>query len=140
MLKVSLETCIKMFEQKPGEYHKFGYDAYGVLISGFELDDNAYQAKCKNDQYHIGSMQDARRAAYIYLDRGADLLEGENKAKLSEAVTIFKKMLDNLVAAVPYVKTSAVFNVNSDPVWTKAQRVNWWRFLERIKSWKAKYR
>lgn len=123
-LKVSLETCVKMFEQKPGEHHKYGYDAYDILISGFELGDDQYRAKCKNDQYHIGSMQDARRAAYVYLNRATGLLEGEEREKLSQTAAIYKKMLDNLLAAVPYEKTAAVFNVNSEPVWSAKQRRN----------------
>lgn len=121
-LKVSLKTCIKMFEQPPGEHHIFGYDAYDVLIGGFELDNAEYQEKCRNDQYHIGSLQDARRAAYVYLNANAGLLDGKNQAKLTETARLYKTMLDNLLAAVPYEKTSSVFNGSSDPVWNKKQR------------------
>lgn len=121
-LKVSLEMCIKMFEQTPSESHKFGYDAYDILVQGLELDEAEYQAKCCCDQYHIGSMQDARRAAYVYLDASVGLLDGENKVKLAETTRIYKKMLDNLLAAVPYEKTTAVFNGNSAPVWNATQR------------------
>lgn len=112
-LKVSLEICIKMFEQPPGEHHRFGYDAYDVLISGFELDEADYQAKCTCDQYHIGSMQDARRAAYIYLESSAGLLGGGNREKLGEVAKLYKKMLDNLFAAVPYDETSPIFNTKT---------------------------
>ena len=94
-LKVSLETCLMMFEQQPGEHHRFGYDAYNVLIAGFELDDAEYQAKCGCDQYHIGSMQDSRHAAYVYLDASTGLLDGANKAKLAETAKLYKTMLDN---------------------------------------------
>lgn len=120
-LKVSLEICIEMFEQQSGDL-KYGYDAYDVLISGFALDDAEYQGKCGCDQYHIGSMQDARRAAYVYLDASASILHGENKAKLTETAKIFKTMLDNLLAAVPYEKTTAVFNRSSKPIWNTTQR------------------
>jgi len=120
-LKVSLETCIKTFEPTQGHY-KQGYDAYDVLISGFELDDAYYKAKCQNDQYHIGSLQDARRAAYVYLAASAGLLNGENKTKLTEAAALYKEMLDNLLAAIPYEKTSSVFNGSADPAWSTAQR------------------
>ena len=121
-LKVSLEMCIIMFEQQLGEHHRYGYDAYDVLISGFELDDADYQSKCICDQYHIGSMQDARRAAYLYLDASASLLDGKNKAKLTETAKIYKMMLDNLLTAVPYEKTTSVFNSNSNPMWNTTQR------------------
>jgi len=113
-LKVSLETSLMMFELPSKETHAFGYDAYDVLIEGLSLNDAAYQAKCKNDCYHIGSMLDARRAAYIYLRESAGLLAGENKAKLAKIADIYKTMFDNLLAAVPYEKTSPVFDNNSD--------------------------
>ena len=112
-----------MFELPPGEHHRFGYDAYDVLISGLKLEDTEYQAKCDCAPYHIGSMQDARRAAYVYLGASAGLLEGENKNKLAEASMVFKQMLDNLLAAIPYEKTTPVFN--SDVVgheWDTLQR------------------
>jgi hypothetical protein len=121
-LRVSLETCIKMFEQPPGEHHRFGYDAYDVMISGFELDDAEYPKKCQNDQYHVGSLMDARRAAHVYLSMSAGLLDGENRARLAEMAGLYKTMLDNLLAAVPYEKTSSVFNGSADPAWTTAQR------------------
>ena len=94
-LKTSLETCIRMFEQASNSTHKFGYDVYDEFIRGFELGEDAYKATCVCDQFHIGSMQDARRAAYIYLSSSANLLDGENKAKLENAAGIYKKMFDN---------------------------------------------
>lgn len=122
-LKASLQMCLAMFEQKPGEHHRFGYDAYDVLISGFELDDAAYQQKCGNDQYFIGSMQDARRAAYQYLHASAGLLDDDNKAGLTATANLYQAMLDNLQAAVPYDKTTAVFSVGkAQPVWNTPQR------------------
>lgn len=124
-LKVSLETCIKIFEQPSDDTHQYGYDAYDVLIQGFELDDNAYQAKCYCDQLHIGMLQDARRAAYLYLQASADLLDGENKTKLEEAAKIYKKMFENLIQAMPYEKTMQVFNRDAiyvKQVWDEKQR------------------
>jgi len=123
-LKVSLETCIKMFEQKHGEHHRFGCDAYDVLIAGFELGEEEYRAKCHNDQYHIGSLMDARRAAAIYLEMSTGLLDGENAEKLAQTARIFQMMLDNLLGAIPYEKTADVFNTCSDPVWDTARRQN----------------
>lgn len=75
------------FEQSPSHY-KYGYDAYDVLIAGFEMDDEQYQKQCTNDQYHIGSLQDARRAAYLFLDKSADYLAGNNKAKLKKSANL----------------------------------------------------
>jgi len=121
-LKVSLETAVKMFGQQPGETHKFGYDAYDILIAGFELDDASYAQKCRNDQYHIGSLQDARRAAAVYLRGSAGLLTGVCRMNLLRAANIFQSMLDNLLAAVPYEKTTSVFNGSADPVWSREQR------------------
>jgi hypothetical protein len=121
-LWVSLETCIGMFEQKPGEWHKFGYDAYDVLIRGFELDDADYFETCKNDQYHIGSMLDARRAAYVYLRACAGLLGGENNARLAETARLYEQMTQRLIDAVPYEETTAVFNTDSSPGWSKKRR------------------
>jgi len=120
-LRISLETCIRTFEPAQGGY-KEGYDAYDVYIAGFELDDEQYREKCRNDQYHIGSLMDARRAAHIYLRESAALLAGENRAKLLEASRLYRVMLDNMLAAVPYERTSSVFNGSSDPVWSAAQR------------------
>ncbi|MDR1328362.1 MAG: hypothetical protein LBK23_02025 [Oscillospiraceae bacterium] len=134
-LKISLETCVKMFEQPPREHgHKYGYDAYDVLISGFELDDAAYRAKCTNVQYHIGSMQDARRAAHAYLSANADLLGKENDAKLSAVAEIYRKMTDNLLAAVPYEETTAVFDGGGGSVWDKARRLELTAALKKNKD------
>jgi hypothetical protein len=121
-LRVSLETCLAMFEQSPGEHHRYGYDAYDVLIRGFELDNADYQAKCGCADYHIGSMQDARRAASVFLEKSADVFDGKMRAELREAAGIYRKMLDNLLAAVPYERTTAVFGGNSSSVWDRAQR------------------
>lgn len=122
-LKVSLETCIRMFEQQPSQYnHKFGYDAYDVLIRGFELDEAEYLEKCQNDQYHIGSLLDARHAAYVYLHACSDLLDGENREMLEEAASIYKQMTDNLLGAVPYEETTTVFNTDSSARWDEARR------------------
>jgi len=120
-LKISLETCIKTFEPARGGY-KEGYDAYDVYIAGFELGDEDYRAKCTNDQYHVGSLMDARRAAHIYLRESADLLAGENRVKLLEASQLYRAMLDNMLTAVPYEKTSSVFNGSASPVWSAEQR------------------
>ena len=96
--------------------------AYDILIKGFELDQAEYEVKCSCDQYHIGSMQDARRAAYIYLKKSTGLLTGKNRATLTETAKIYKKMLDNLLEAIPYEQTTAVYNIDSSPVWNTVNR------------------
>ena len=124
-LKVSLETCMMMFEQKPTDHHKFGYDAYDVLIFGFELDDDEYEKTCGNDCYHIGSLIDARRAATVYLEASVGLLKGECQKKLAEIAKLYKNMTDNILAAVPYNETTPVFNGTPDfttATFTVAQR------------------
>lgn len=121
-LKVSLETCIKMFKQT-GNY-KYGYDAYDVLIHGFELEDKVYKQRCGCDQYHIGSLMDARRSATIFINKNVILLSGDQKQKLITVAELYKKMLDLLLQVLPYEKTSSVFNAYSDPVWDKTTRQN----------------
>ncbi|MDR0409630.1 MAG: hypothetical protein LBH18_04450 [Spirochaetaceae bacterium] len=113
-LKVSLETCITMFEQKSTESHKFGYDAYDVLISGFELNDEDYKKTCGNDCYHIGSLLDARCAANVYLELSVGLLDERNQTKLAEVAKLYKNITDNMLAAVPYNETTPVFNGTPD--------------------------
>jgi len=120
-LKTSLETCIRSFEELPSHY-KQGYDAYDILIAGFELDDESYQTQCTNDQYHIGSLQDARRAAYIFLERNANLLSGKNEKAILAVSNLYKTMLKNLLTVIPYEKTSAIFNASSNPVWSEDKR------------------
>ncbi len=109
-LKKSLEMCITIYEQPSGRYnHRFGESAYDVLIQGFELPEEEYRKRCGSDQYHVGSLMDARRAAYIYLEESAVLLAGENRKKLLAAAALYRDMLDTLLAAVPYERTCAVF-------------------------------
>jgi len=121
-LRVSLETCLAMFELPRGEHHAFGGDAYDILIEGLSQEDEAYRAQCGNDQYHIGSLMDARRAAYVYLESSADLLQGNPKALLEQAAELYRTMFDKLADAIPYEKTSGVFNRTSAAVWDTAQR------------------
>jgi len=102
-LKISLETCIKAFDPTQACYHDSeGYDAYDIFIAGFESSDEEYRAKCQLDQFHIGSLMDARRAAHIYLRDSAALLEGENRARLLQTSALYRTMLNNMLAAVSY--------------------------------------
>jgi len=132
-LKISLETCIKTFEPAGGGY-KQGYDAYDLYIAGFELDDEQYREKCVCDQYHIGSLMDARRAASIYLRESAALLAGENRARLLKASEHYRAMLDNMLAAVPYETICSIYNGSAYPAWSAEQRK---RLAEALKKNKA---
>lgn len=115
-LRLSLEACLRMFEQAPGPEHRYGYDAYDVLIRGLLLDDTAYRASCPYAQYHIGSLQDARRAAWRFLERSAELLPEENRNRLRQAARIYRRMLENLLGAVPYDQ-SAIVHRTASPFW-----------------------
>jgi len=120
-LKISLETCMKTFEPAGGGY-KQGYDAYDLYIAGLELDDGPYREKCGFDQYHIGSLMDARRAASVYLRESAMLLAGENRARLLKASELYRAMLDNMLTAVPYETMCSNFNGGANPEWSAGQR------------------
>jgi len=120
-LKSSLKTCIKTFEPAQGGY-KEGYGAYDLYIAGFELDDEQYREKCGFDQYHIGSLMDARRAAHIYLRESAALLVGENRARLLKASQLYRAMLDNMLSAIPYETICSNYNGSANPAWSTEQR------------------
>jgi hypothetical protein len=115
-LKVSLETCLRMFEQPPGPEHRYGYDAYDILIRGLLLDDEGYRAIYPYAQYHIGSLQDARRAAWRFLEHSAELLPEENRNRLRQAAGIYRRMLENLLGVVPYDQ-SAIVHHTASPFW-----------------------
>ena len=121
-LKVSLETCVKMFEQSSSQNHKYGYDAYDLLIRGFRLTEKEYKEKCGCGPYHIGCLMDARRAAYIYLSESAQILDGENKTLLSKAANLYRSMLINLTEVIPYEKTSIYIYHDLFPSWDNATR------------------
>ena len=100
-LKISLETCLKMFATKGSpnfekEYQKIGYGAYEFLING--LNSNEYGHVFG----HFGNLLDARRAAYVYLGESAELLSGENKTRLLNVSAAYKEMFDALSSVTPY--------------------------------------
>ena len=103
-LRVSLETCLEMF--KPHE--RFGYGAYDKMIQGFE--NNKFKRDWGSDDNSrdgdvgsiIRNLTDARRAAHIYLTESAEILTGDNKAKLSKAASLYKGMFDTLQGVMPY--------------------------------------
>ncbi|MHB0877840.1 MAG: GNAT family N-acetyltransferase [Anaerolineae bacterium] len=109
-LRVSLEMCMAVYEQADSRYgHRFGERAYDILIRGFGLSDEEYARRCGNDQYHIGSLMDARRAAHAYLEGSAALLVDDSRGKLLAVAALYREIVDALLAAVPYEGTSAVF-------------------------------
>ena len=91
-LKISLETCLKMFSP----HEKIGYGAYDFIINS--LNNNEYSFMCG----HFGNLLDARRAAYIYLDKSAELLSGDSKTRLKNVAAIYREMFDTLSAVMPY--------------------------------------
>ena len=92
-LKISLQACLDLF--KPNA-NQVGYEAYKFLLDNLATVDSGHIA------LHLCLLQDARRAAHVYLTESADLLQGENKTKLLEAAALYKKMFDTLSAVMPY--------------------------------------
>ncbi|MDR0286355.1 MAG: hypothetical protein LBI03_01410 [Clostridiales bacterium] len=89
--KISLEACLEMFA--PNE--KFGYGAYDMMIKSFM--DNKFVSDWHGDGdiYTIFiTLTDARRAAYIYLEEMANLLQGESKNDLLTVSVLYKNMFD----------------------------------------------
>lgn len=100
-LKLSLETCLKMFAptSKPkfeDTANKIGYGAYEFMIDG--MSGNEYGEV----RIHFGNLLDARRAAHIYLEESARLLSGENRKRLTSVSAMYKEMFDVLSAVLPY--------------------------------------
>ncbi|MHB1152609.1 MAG: hypothetical protein ACYCWE_06450 [Eubacteriales bacterium] len=93
-LKISLETCLKMFT--PND--RIGYGAYEFIING--LNNNEYGHICNI----FGNLLDARRAAYIYLEQSAQLLSGENKIRLTNISAMYKEIYNLLFSVLPYDK------------------------------------
>lgn len=103
-LKISLETCMKMFSP----HEQMGYGAYEFAINS--LKNNKYPAgENESAEYNswnvcmfFSTLLDARRAAHIYLDESTKLLSGEKEKKLSDVSAMYKNMFDTLSAVLPY--------------------------------------
>ena len=98
-LRISLTACVEMF--KP--HGKFGYGAYYQMIEG--LENSRYPTEWGSDG-DVGTifytLLDARRAAYIYLDESAGLLNGDMKSDLAAVSVLYKDMFDLLQNVIPY--------------------------------------
>ncbi|HBL84376.1 MAG: hypothetical protein A2Y17_04890 [Clostridiales bacterium GWF2_38_85] len=122
-LKISLETCRKMFVP----HDKFGYGAYEQMITGFK--NNEYNSDFRGDgngviNNIIFNLIDARRAAYIYLNASAGLLMGENKIKLLAVSAIYKDMFDTLQSVIPYEKLCHNFDQSTMTEETREKFIN----------------
>ena len=103
-LKISIQTCLKMFSNKP----LFGYDAYDFMINSLikniyphsELPEKNYSGQ--NVCRHIASLLDARRAAYVYLADSSQILSGDNKKRMLKISDMYKQMFELLSSAVSY--------------------------------------
>jgi hypothetical protein len=106
-LKISLQACLEMF--KLNSEAKFGYDAYEFMIESLNKDE--YISTFSNKSVDKGAIRhmlslllDERRAAHIYLSQSAELLSGENKAKLAAVANLYKEIHDTLSDVLPYEK------------------------------------
>lgn len=108
-LEISLETCLKMFEQpsKP-DYKYYGYDAYDIFIKDvLNRDDDAFW---KGSGYIFRSLIDARRAAYVFLEESSKLLSANNMVELLKVSDCFKEMTDTLQDALSYEQICKEYN------------------------------
>ncbi len=121
-LKASLIACLELFEQAPNNY-LFGYDAYQVLISGFELDDDQYDEFGNNGEHHLGTLFDARRSASTYLKQSAMLLEEPNRSRILQVADLYSSIVRVLQAVVPYEETSAAFGGQETWPWDQPLRM-----------------
>ncbi|MHB1459830.1 MAG: hypothetical protein ACYC1M_00915 [Armatimonadota bacterium] len=121
-LRASLIACIELFEQVPNNY-LFGYDAYAVLITGFELDDDQYDEFGNNGEHHLGTLFDARRSASIYLKQSAMLLEEPNRSRTLQVADLYASIIRVLQAVVPYEDTSSAFGGQETRSWDRPLRM-----------------
>lgn len=96
-LKCSLETCLAMFQP----HEKFGYGAYNKMIESFE---NNHFKSDWNSEGNIDAilitLTDARRAAYMYLNENAELLNGENKKRMLLTASLYQEMFRTLESII----------------------------------------
>ena len=108
-LKISLESCLKIFEKQaiPG-YANYSYDAYNLIITYLK---NTFDLEYINySGFHIRSLIDARRAAYIYLKESSLLLPKYNQTKLLTVALLFKDISDLLQNVISYNDLYISFN------------------------------
>lgn len=66
---------------------------------------------------------DARRAAFVYLSEGADLMSGNNKEKLLTVANLYKQILNILLSVNNYKNISNQWNNLPEYVWTSEKRL-----------------
>ena len=122
VLKNSLLFCTSSFDTT-WEKFKIGEGAYRIFIRGMQLDNDDYRKHCGNDQYFLGGLLDAGRAAQQYLRDSAALLTGENRQQLISISAWYEKMNREILRVIPYEKTTAIFSQSSAPIWDRALRL-----------------
>jgi RNA polymerase sigma factor (sigma-70 family) len=135
-LRQSLEVCIGTLNQSPWEEYGYfhGYQAYDLWVRVLESGKTFDEFAGKNG-FHIGTLRDARRCAYLYLQQSLDLLHGENRARLERAVHLFKTMFDSLVKFAPlsYVNNETCWQLK-DGDWDMPKRMDQARLLREIRA------
>lgn len=135
-LKQSLEVCVGTLNQGPFEEHGYfhGYQAYDLWIRVLESGKTFPELAGKNG-FHIGTLRDARRSAYLYLEQSLDLLDGENRARLERAASLFKTMFDRLVGFAPlsYVNNENCWQLK-DGEWDMPRRMEQATLLREISA------
>ena len=121
VLKNSLAFCLNSFSGA-WEKYQLGEEAYRIFIRGMQLSDGEYRNKCGNDQYFLGILLDAGRAAQIYIENSASLLAGENQSRMLSIAGLYEKMNAAILDVIPYEKTSIVFNEDASPKWENPLR------------------
>ena len=133
LLKKSLEACLMYNTHEASGDAVFSEAAYRVLIKGFEKSDEAWAASRRSENYHIGCLMDARRCAYVYLRDSAVLLKGENRDRLLEIAGLYRSIVDDIQAIIPYAMLNEAFdfNGNSEEPWSHEIRQSLVGALER---------
>ena len=133
LLKKSLEACLMYNTHDASGDAVFGESAYRILIEGFEKSDEAWAASRRSENYHIGCLMDARRCAYIFLRDSAVLLQSENRDRLLEITDLYKSIVDDILAVIPYAMLNEAFdfNGNSEEPWSHETRQSLVGALER---------
>lgn len=102
-LRASLAMSLTMFAQPRNSAYAFGYDAYRVLIDGFEKDDGTFAQRYLGNALHMtNALLDARRCACVYLGLSGPLLPGRQRERLYQAELLFRSLFGRLADAIPY--------------------------------------
>jgi len=102
LLKKSLEICLAYWNHEARGDNVFGEAAYRLLIENLEKSDADWAKNCGCANYHAGCLADARRAAYVYLQDSAALLNGTKREKLLEIAGAYRAIVEDILVAEPY--------------------------------------